>query len=385
MRVIVSVGGRFHAFHLAEQLARHGALVRLITAYPRSFAVKAGVPKDKISSAPLKEMLERAWRKLPGPLRDRINPQPFLSDMFDRSARRRLLPADIFVGWSSFSLGAMRRAKAMGMRAVIDHGSSHIVAQRDLLIEEYERWGLRPGPFELPHPRIVEKEMLEYAEADAIAIPSNFVRRTFLAHGVAPEKLMQVPYGVDLSMFRPAPKRDKVFRIIFRSNLTLRKGILYLLKAFSELRLKDAELVAIGTIDPAIEHLLTPYAGIFRHIPNQPMSSLAQYYSEGSVFILPSLEEGLAMVQPQAMACGLPMIVTTNTGGEDIIRDGKDGFIIPIRDTDALKEKIIYLYEHPEERAAMGVSARERVSSGFAWTDYGDRMVAAYDRLLGRS
>jgi len=88
------------------------------------------------------------------------------------------------------------------------------------------------------------------------------------------------------------------------------------------------------------------------------------------------------MVQPQAMACGLPVIATTNTGAEDIIRDGKDGFVIPIRDVEKLKEKLIYLYENPEICRKIGESAKQRVSQGFTWDDYGDKIINIYENIL---
>ncbi len=82
------------------------------------------------------------------------------------------------------------------------------------------------------------------------------------------------------------------------------------------------------------------------------------------------------------MACGLPLVATTNTGAEDIVRDGVDGFIVPIRDVEALKARLAQLYESPEMRVRMGESARQRVSTGFTWDDYGGRMIAAYERIL---
>jgi len=90
------------------------------------------------------------------------------------------------------------------------------------------------------------------------------------------------------------------------------------------------------------------------------------------------------MVQPQARACGLPVICTTNTGGEDIVRDGKDGFVIPIRDVEKLKEKLVYLYENPEICWKMGESAKQRVSQGFTWDDYGDKIIKLYADILNR-
>ncbi len=82
------------------------------------------------------------------------------------------------------------------------------------------------------------------------------------------------------------------------------------------------------------------------------------------------------------MPGGLPVICTKNTGGEDIIRDGKDGFIIPIRDVEALKEKIMYLYDNRDICNEMGQLAKERVSKGFTWDDYGDRMIAKFRDIL---
>jgi glycosyltransferase involved in cell wall biosynthesis len=217
---------------------------------------------------------------------------------------------------------------------------------------------------------------------DYIAIPSLFVRRTFLERGVPQKKLIHVPYGVDLSSFRQIPKTDDVFRVVFAGGMTFRKGVHYLLAAFSELRLPNSELLLIGGFNDEMEGFFKKYKGSFKWVGAVPQRELYRYYSQGSVFVLPSIEEGLAMVQPQAMACGLPVICTTNTGGEDIIRDGIDGFVMPIRDIEVLKEKLSYLYEHRDVCRAMGESAKQRVSTGFSWDDYGAKIVAEYERVL---
>lgn len=382
MKVIVSVGGRFHAFNLAAELEKRGALTLLITSYPKFETVKYGIPKEKVRSKILKEIIERAWRRIPHTFKGALNPAPFIHELFDRAASRAIVPADLFVGWSSFSLHTLRRARALGARIIVERGSSHIEYQRELLREEYERWGIIPPPGAVPQPRIVEKEIQEYAEADYISIPSSFVRRTFIERGVPEWKLIQVPYGVDLSHFRQIQKTDNIFRLIFAGGIGLRKGVPYLLRAFSELKLPQSELLFLGNPSEDIAPILREYEGKFRWGGSVPQAELYKYYSQSSVFILPSIEEGLGMVQLQAMACGLPVIVTTNTGAEDVVRDGKDGFIIPIRDVEAIKEKILYFYKNPEERERMGRSAKERVSSGFTWKDYGEKIFHAYEHIL---
>ena len=382
MRVELSVAGKFQIFDLAKQLLKRDHLELLITSYPKFEVKKYGIPPEKVRSILIKEILQRSWQKLPRVLRNAYNPQYAIHEIFDRLASTRLVAADIFAGGSSFSLHTLRKAKKMGAITIIEHGSSHIAYQNRILKEEYERFGVKIGPFQLPDPRIIEKELQEYAEADYVAIPSLFNRRTFLDEGVPSNKIIQVPYGVDLSLFRQVKKNDDVFRVIFAGGLGLRKGTHYLLQAFAELNLPNSELLLIGAITEEIKPFLKKYEGKYKHITYQPMKELYAFYSQGSVFVMPSIEEGLALVQPQAMACGLPIIATTNTGAEDIVRDGLDGFIIPIRDVPALKEKILYMYEHPEERKRMSASAKEHVSSGFTWDDYGNKMIAEYERIL---
>lgn len=382
MRVTISVGGKFQAFNLAQQLLKKGFLERLITSYPKFEVVKYGIPRDKIRSIVIKELLERGWRGVPESIRDYWNPQYVIHEIYDRLASGKVGVPDIFTGWSSFSLHSLRKVKKAGPVIVLERGSSHIGYQNRIMREEFESMGVKIKSYYLPHPKIIEKELQEYEAADYIAVPSSFAKRSFLENGIPESKIIQVPYGVDLSIFRQLPKKDDIFRIIFGGGLSLRKGVHYLLKAFSELRLSNAELLLVGPVTEEIEPFLKLYQGKFKRIDYKPFGELGKCLSQGSVFVMPSIEEGLAMVQPIAMACGLPLICTTNTGGEDIIRDGIDGFVIPIRDVGRLKEKILYMYENQEFCKKMGQSAKERVSSGFTWDDYGEKMINHYKRIL---
>jgi glycosyltransferase involved in cell wall biosynthesis len=149
------------------------------------------------------------------------------------------------------------------------------------------------------------------------------------------------------------------------------------------LNLPDAELWLVGSLTPEIEPFLAKYQSDRIILKGkQPQNQLHWFYSQCSVFCLASIEEGLAMVQPQAMACGLPVIHTTNTGGEDIVRDGVDGFCVPIRDVKALQEKILFFYENPEQRDEMGNNALEQAHKSLSWDNYGEKIVAAYQASL---
>jgi glycosyltransferase involved in cell wall biosynthesis len=382
--VTVSVSGRFWAFNLASQLHRRGHLRRLITTYPKFEAAKYGTPQSHtVSHLPL-ELITRLFQKAPEWCRRHYNPEYAVDEMVDRAASLRI-PRDtrIFVGWSSVSLHSMRRAKAIGAVTLLERGSSHMRYQTDILKEEYARFGLRPV---VAHTRVFEKELQEYEEADFIVVPSSFVKRTFLDEGIPETKVVQIPFGVDLAEFRPVPKEDKIFRVIFVGGLVLRKGVHYLLRAFHELNLPNAELWLIGSLGDEIVPFLKKYDNgrVFHKGPYR-QSELYRYYSQGSVFCLASIEEGLAMVILQAMACGLPVVCTENSGGADIVREGKEGFVVPIRDVTSLKERIMCLYENQDQCRVMGQSARNRVAEGLSWDHYGNLVSDMYAEILGRN
>ena len=380
MKVSISVGGKFHAFYLAEQLQKKGDLLQLITSYPRFEVKKSGVNGDKVSSIVVKELIERGFRKLPKIVQERYNPQFVICDLYDRIAARHLKPCELFVGWSSFSRHTLEKAKSFGALTILERGSSHIEYQRDVLDEEYRKYGLKPS---LPHPRIVEKELDEYAMADYISVPSLFAKKSFLEKGFPERKILHVPYGVDLTQFRPMKKEDNVFRIIHCGAVTLRKGCHYLLQAFSELNLPNAELWFVGTVNDDMQSFIHQYEDErIKYFGSKPQSSLSWYYSQADVFSLLSMEEGLAMVQAQAMACGLPIICTTNTGGEDLIQEGRSGFVIPIRDINALKNKILFLFENRLACKEMGIAAKQRVQDTFSWNNYGENIINEYKRVL---
>lgn len=387
MKVCISVKGRFWAFDLARELLTIGDHVRLITSYPSYVAERFGVSREKVDSLLGHEVVDRLWtRRIPDsvrlPLERRFSIQEWLHDLFDWRVSKMLRgDTDIFVGWASLSLRSLRQAKSLGAKTIVERGSSHVQFQEDILNEEHELAGSRY----LRRPQFaVERDLREYEEADYIAIPSTFVRRTFLKYGIPESKLIQVPFGVDLTSFSPIGKADGIFRVIHCGQLSIRKGVHYLLRAFHELKLPNSELWLIGSLTEEIRPFLNRFASQnIRLMGSFPQNQLSKYYSQGSVFCLASIEEGLAMVQPQAMACGLPVICTTNTGGEDIVTPGREGFIVPIRSVEALKERIQQLYEDPGLTQRMGEAARQRALKYLSWGKYGMQMHKQYLRILG--
>lgn len=299
--------------------------------------------------------------------------------VIDRRVARRLKPgADMLLAESQIALASILRAREMGMTTAIDRTNSHIEYQNEVWGEENRRFGLDWIPNSAS---VTEKGLREYAAADHIFVLSSYVERTFLDRGVPAAKLIKVPSGIDLAPFRPLPKEDKKFRVIFCGAVQNKKGVQYLLEAFHGLNLPDAELWLIGRVFEDLRPTLAKYAGSYRLFGYVPNSELARYYSQGSVFVLPSLEEGLARVMLEAMACGLPVVATTNTGAADVVREGIDGFIVPIRDVAALQEKITFMYQNPEQRTVMGQNALARAHAEFTLDKYFERMTRALQQI----
>jgi glycosyltransferase involved in cell wall biosynthesis len=251
-----------------------------------------------------------------------------------------------------------------------------------LLTEEYEKWGMRCEEFD---EWLVERELREYDECDLIVVPSTFSYQTFLDRGIPARKLALVPYGVDIKFFTPRQRKDTTFRVLYLGALSLRKGIPYLMEAIASLDLSDHEVWLAGPIRPEARPFLRDMEGRYRYFGVLKRDEIPSYLSKGSVLVLPSIEEGLALVQAQAMACGLPVIASENTGARDLFTDSVEGFIVPPRDARAIREKIRLLYDHPEVLGRMSHAAASRVRALGGWSHYGDLITEAYARLLART
>ncbi len=384
MRVVTSCTGRFHIFDQAAQLHRHGLLHRLITATPVSIAKRWGIPPKKIDW-----LLANFWtvfgqRQIAGVLSSRFDSElwKFTHNTFSaRLATRIPEGTDVLIGLSSLCYEAILEGKRRGIRTIVDHGSLHEASDREILLNESEKFGFRFSG-NSSQSWLIEKEDAEFRAADLIFALSNVAKRTLVKNGIAPEKIFVNHGGVSLDQFYPRGKDDNVFRIIHCSNLTPRKGLHYLLQAFRELALPEAELWIIGPdhgirgdmkFQSLVRKLSTPNV-FFKGPVAQPQ--LSTYFSQGSVFVLPSLADGFGLVVLQAMACGLPVIVSDMTGAADLVRGGETGFIVPAGETEGLKEKLQVLFDHQELCGEMGRRARAMVALDKSWDQYGSRLAA---------
>jgi len=162
------------------------------------------------------------------------------------------------------------------------------------------------------------------------------------------------------------------------------KGVGYLLQAWKKLALANAELVLVGAVKPEMNSLLRTHAdSTVRLTGSVPAQEVARLYRESDLFVFPSVNEGFAQVLMEAMASGLAVVASDYSGATDCVSDGKEGFIVPVRDVDRLAEAIWWCYQHPDETRAMGLAARARIEGHFTLDHYSQRQIALYRKLAG--
>jgi len=316
--------------------------------------------------------LEKSWGI-------KFNWEKLINDILSKKVEKNLPKCKIYHTWMGISPKAIEKAKKEGAILILEGANSHPSNVADIMNKEYELFKIN----EKINIKGMKEDSKIYDQFDYVMCPSQFVYGSFLKQGFSKKKLIKMPYGVDTNKFFPIESKGlkRKIKFIFIASIQLRKGIQYLLKAWDELNLKNAELIVVGRVWPDASKAIEKYKN------NETIkfvgfnSNTKKVLQQCDVFISPSLEEGSALSCYEAMACGLPLIATYNTG--TVVRDKKEGFIIPLRDTKILKEKIKYFYDHPKQIEKMGKSARKQVEN-YTWEKYGKRLTKEYKKILNK-
>jgi glycosyltransferase involved in cell wall biosynthesis len=371
-------------FHLARQMEMRGWLDAIYTTYPRfKMRNEVGVPQHKIHCDWLIETTSIAAARTGFPVDRMAALDRFKIWQHDRWLAHRVEPCDVFIALSGTGGVAGRIAQSQGGKWVCDRGSTHHRWQCKTVAEEFACWGLH---MPIAWGSRTERECEEYAGANRIVVPSHFVRQTFIDEGVPAHKVSVVPYGANIARFRPegTPREDD-FIVLFVGQFGLRKGAPYLLEAFARFRHPRKHLKVVGAIQPEMRKLLPKFdLSNVEFVGTVPNIELAYHYSTAQVFVLPSIEEGLAMVMGEALACGTPVVATDNTGAADLFTHGTEGLILPPRNVDALTQSFERIADEPDLRASMSAAALARVTSLEGWNTYGKNYAKVLDVITDR-
>jgi glycosyltransferase involved in cell wall biosynthesis len=283
----------------------------------------------------------------------------------------------------STALPLFQQVSHQGMKLFLDQFSAPRKIMSHLIKEEYERWPgwEKPNSWAASSTASLESEKQECHLADAIFCPSKFVAQGLESLNIPSDKIFLVPYGVDRGRFsceRPPWNGHRPLRLLFVGEVNLLKGVPYLYQALERLGATEVTARLVGAVA-----LQEPYRGLLARRSELtglvPRTEIRWHYEWADLLIFPTICDSFGIVQVEALSAGLPVITTPNAGS--VVRDGVDGFIVPIRDAEALAEKIDLLAHNAELLGWMSQNAKER-SQEFSWEKYGERLVGTLKDIL---
>ncbi len=303
VKVNILSPGRFHVCDLARELNKLGFDVKFYSFVPSSRAESFGLPRKCSASlfgllAPLVFLEKKAWwgRDCWTDLRR------WVQDLVTSWTMRK---ADVLIAMSGEFNRSMEKARKAGTLIICERGSKHILDQKRILDSN-------------PSVKVscisaynVRRELRSYELADYIVVGAQHVEDTFLERGFRKEKIFVDLYGVELKDFHPVEDATKEYDFLMVGTWSFQKGCDLIAEAIRETRYTLLHVGAIGDVE-------FPAETQFRHIPPVDQKELYKYYSRAKVFLLPSRQDGLAMVQAQALACHLPIIASPDGGACDL-------------------------------------------------------------------
>jgi glycosyltransferase involved in cell wall biosynthesis len=276
------------------------------------------------------------------------------------------------IGFDTSSWVLAERTTRLGKPFWLDRTIAHPAASAPGLAElrrQFPAWAEPAGP----RPAVAAAEAREHELAHRIVVGSSFARDTLVRHGVAESKITVNPYGVDWDRFAGTPRppaAGRQPRFLFVGSLLGRKGVPYLLEAWRRLGPVGAELWLAGSghVEKSLEREL-PGLKLLGRVPHAEVPAL---FAASDVFVLPSLLEGFSLTVLEALASGLPVIATPNTGAAEALRDPALGRLVTAGSVDELEAALRHYLANPPDHAAIRRIAAP-LAGVFSWTAYGDR------------
>ncbi|MFO1477290.1 MAG: glycosyltransferase family 4 protein [Verrucomicrobiota bacterium] len=299
---------------------------------------------------------------------------------------QRLPECDVVHAVMASAEEAFDHADRVGALKVLDASNSHPTSFYGFWQRELDIWN--PGARVAVPRRVFARANREIERADLVLCPSTYVRDSMLYNAIPESRLAVNPYGADLGVFTPRPAVPERPRFLFVGMLTLRKGVQYLVPAFERLQreVPEAELLLCGPVHADFRPLFRRWSARFQHVPGLPHRELAALMRTCTAFVFPSIEEGFARVIAEAMASGLPVIATHQSGASTVVEDGREGRIIRERSPDAVLEAMREMVRDRECCAVRGRAAAARIAAGGSWGHYADRLLSIYrERRTGSS
>lgn len=409
MKSILSTGlGRLHLLQTAEILHELGVDLELIQGWvPRrtpelllqllgrvagARSLSSGMAKRRVPFLPREQVHSCAFADFYSQGLFLLNRIGLLSrgiaaragwDCYGRSSSRFIQAGDIFhVRSGAGRGGALSRARHLGLKAIVDHSIAHPAFLDAALRTEYEKFGF--AFWMSPEDPFWAAVLADCYEADALLVNSQFVKDTFVEQGFSEEKIHVIYLGVrdDFIRLKNDYPEKKTIELLFTGGFGLRKGAQYLIPALEQLAQEglDWRLTVVGTTNEAeallSNSIVSPRINLVGHVPQEDLKA---HLELADIYVFPTLAEGCASSAMEAMAAGLPVITTKESGLP--IRHGVDGWIIKSKSISELVSAIHEIALNRKLREQLGRAAADRIAVEYTWKAYAHRVLRLYSQI----
>lgn len=299
-----------------------------------------------------------------------------------RLPKLRQAGIDAVYAYEDGALESFTAAKKLGMKCIYELPIAYWQTGRDLMQQEASRkpqWEITLGGGTRDSVAKLERKTKELELADVVIVSSSFVEDS-LPKWAKNKRIIMSPFGspspanngTEITESKQAGTTNKL-RVLFAGSMGQRKGLSDLFDAVKFLNRDDLELVVMGSLLAPMEFYRSELAN-FTFEPGRSNDQVLALMRSCDVFCLPSIVEGRALVMQEAMSQGLPIIITPNTGGSDLVIAGQTGFLVPIRSPEEIAEKLEWFLNNREKIPEMGEKAKKH-AAGYSWDSYANTIV----------
>jgi glycosyltransferase involved in cell wall biosynthesis len=344
-----------------------------------------GISKENQKLFPLVGLLSYAGSKVCPPRGEWFKVQCF--PMFDQWVKRSISEGASVLSSYGYAVESFRKAQATGGITLLDAGNSHLENYWKIVDEEHKRWGEAVLPF--PQ-KWYERGLKSIEMTDWVFSPSSYVSKSFLKQGFPVERILHLPYPVNLQQFSAegdtAPI-DGPIRVICTGGVSLRKGFPYLLEAVRILsKDHEVELLLTEGVHESMKRIIPKYSDLkIEWAPRLGHDQLGARLKSAHVFALLSIEEGLARTALEAMACGLQVVLTPNTGVSDFVKAGVNGEVVPFGDSERTARAIFEAYQRRKARGLLVDPGLQQALSFETFESALKKHLEKIDRMGSRS
>lgn len=377
--VSIAVCGKFHMLNYLPVLVARGAVSRFYMSHKKGTVRALELPTSIVRNFPAKEYLIQGHGRLPFKLG--YEPATVLYQaIWEQQVLNDWVPSDVLHLLAQGAAGRLaQRAISEGSAVLCEVVNTHPENRLRLMKQEAEHWGVKWRRSLL---RREDKLIEEVGQAHALLAPSQHVANSFRDRGVS-APIHVIPYAANIDRFVKPADRDRVsqggpLKIIAVGQIGLRKGQLRLLQMLDRFG-KSVEITLVGSIDPVVAPLLARYQGRFTHRQRVPNVEMPRLLSQHHVFVSTSLEEGLAVSICEAMAMGLCVIATRESGAEEVMVNSETGLIVDACDQAALENALGRILDQRELADTLGAAAHQRTQTFVNWKSYAERLQALHN------